>query len=144
VIERATDVVDGGLTALDVEGRGFEKNIGAGGLQPVVNIGGLCIILPERPIQMGWIKTIRVSDPAQTPGCDSRNAKSDSVERAERFFPVDQKLRERPVDVAEAEEAKVVDANVGFSSTTTSVVPGGLPPLPELYPITVVCSGVIL
>jgi hypothetical protein len=34
VIECGADVVDGGLAGFDIEGGGFEEDIGAGGLQP--------------------------------------------------------------------------------------------------------------
>ena len=38
VVEGGADVVDGGLAGFDVERRGFEENIGAGGSEPVANV----------------------------------------------------------------------------------------------------------
>ena len=40
VLEGGADVVDGGLAGFDVEGRGFEEDVGAGGGEPVADVGG--------------------------------------------------------------------------------------------------------
>ena len=41
VLECGADVIDGGLAGFDIEGCGFEEDIGAGCLQPVADIGRL-------------------------------------------------------------------------------------------------------
>ena len=35
VLEGGADVIDGGLAVFDIQGRGFEEDVGAGGFQPV-------------------------------------------------------------------------------------------------------------
>jgi hypothetical protein len=40
VVERGADVVDGGLAVGDVEGRGFEEDVGAGFSQPGAYLSG--------------------------------------------------------------------------------------------------------
>ena len=54
---------------------------------------------------------VRVGSPSQGAGCDSGNAEGDAVAFAEFKFAVEEELRERAVDVAEAEEAEVVGLN---------------------------------
>ena len=39
VVEGGADVIDGGLAGFDVEGGGFEENVGAGGFQPGADVG---------------------------------------------------------------------------------------------------------
>jgi hypothetical protein len=54
------------------------------------------------------IEAIRVGDPSQAAGCDSGDAKGDSVAGAEFGCAVAQEFDEGAVNVAEAEEAEIV------------------------------------
>jgi hypothetical protein len=40
VLEGGADVLDGGLAGLDVEGRGFEEDVGTGGGEPAFDVRG--------------------------------------------------------------------------------------------------------
>ncbi len=113
VLQRGADVVDGGLAVFHVERCGFEEDVGAGRGEPVVDVCWLLIRLPTasgrgRPL---YIQAIRIGDPSQAAAGDSGDAERDSVAVAEFFFAIEQELDERAVDVAKAEEAKVVGMN---------------------------------
>ena len=47
VLERGADVIDGGLSAFQVERGGFEQNVGVGGGEPVADLAG--VRLDSRP-----------------------------------------------------------------------------------------------
>jgi hypothetical protein len=84
VVERGADVIDGGLAGLDVEGSGFEEDVGLGGLEPVLNGRQLLIrsegfVGQERPTHTVRIKAIRIGDPSQAAGCYSGYAEGDFV-----------------------------------------------------------------
>ena len=123
VVKRGADVIDGGLAVFDVEGGGFEEDVGVGGFQPVSDASRLPIRSSrssgqECPLHTSLrIEAIGVGDPSQTAGCDSGNSESDSVALAKFWFAVDEQLRESAVDVAEAEEAEVVGVNMEFPRT---------------------------
>jgi hypothetical protein len=57
------------------------------------------------------IEASRIGDPTQAAGGDSGDAESNSVALAKFVLAVAQQLLEGAIDVAEAEEAEVVDAN---------------------------------
>jgi hypothetical protein len=88
VVEGGADVICGGLAGLDVEGGGFEEDVGLGGGQPVLDVcwlrirssgfsargRALYIIHTELGSQ-----TVRVGDPSQAAGCEARDAEGNSV-----------------------------------------------------------------
>ena len=117
VLERGADVIDGGLSGLDVEGRGFEEDVSLGGLKPGADGCRLLIRCPafigqECPIHTCFrIQAVGVGNPSQAEGCDSGDAERNSVALAQFLFAVAQELHEGAVDIAEAEEAEVVGAN---------------------------------
>ena len=84
-----------------------------GGFQPVLGAGWRFIRFPafvgqECPTHTCQIQTIRVGDPSQAAGCYSCDAEVDSVALTQILLAVLEQLQERPVDIAEAEEAEVV------------------------------------
>src|SRR5579862_2547362 len=79
-----------------------------------------------------YIKPVRIRDPSQPSRCDSRDAKRNSATLAEFLRAVQKQLHQRAVNIAKPEEAEVVSAD-GMSHTGDVA-----------YPITVVCSGLIL
>jgi hypothetical protein len=92
VVEGGADVLDGGLSSLDVEGCGFEKNVGAGGGEPGVDGVGFRVSWGGRSCpptvgnririkieDRGGIKAVLVGDPAQTSRGDAGDAIVDAV-----------------------------------------------------------------
>jgi hypothetical protein len=57
------------------------------------------------------IQSIGIGDPAEAAGGDAGDAERDAVATAELGFTIEQEFDESAVDVAEAEEAKVVSMN---------------------------------
>jgi hypothetical protein len=126
VLEGGADVVDGGLAIFHVERCGFEEDVGLGGGEPgadVVDVSGLA---GERGRIRCWhfagksaratlvrVDSGRVGNPAQAAGGDSGDAAGDAVAIAEFLRAVFEEADERPVDIAEAEEAEVVGGD-GF------------------------------
>src|SRR3984957_9152514 len=117
VVKRGGDVIDGGLAVFDVQGGGFEEDVGAGGFQPVSDASRLPI-RPSRssgqecPLHTSLrIEAIGVGEPSKTAGCDSGNSETDPVALAKFWFAVDEQFRKSAVDVAETEEAEVVGVN---------------------------------
>ena len=88
-----------------------------GGFQPGLDGRPICIrfaafVGREYPIhRSNRIQTFRVGDPSCAAGCYSRDVEGDSVAVAQFLFAVAEQPNERAVDVAEAEEAEVVDVN---------------------------------
>jgi hypothetical protein len=114
VSEGGADVVDGGLSGFDVEGSGFEEDIGAGCGEPLFHVCWLRLCFPaisgqECPLHaIVRIQAVRVRDPAQAAGGDSGDAIGDVVSLAELMLAVFEQANKRTVYVAEAEEAEVV------------------------------------
>jgi hypothetical protein len=111
-------VVDGGLSVLNVEGRGFEKDFGAGCSQPGMDImwrGYSCTRAVGRTRSQGkrrcGIDSVRIRNPTQSARSDSRNAEVDFVADMEFLSAVFKQADQRTVDVAEAEEAEVVNVD---------------------------------
>jgi hypothetical protein len=85
--EGGADVVDGGLSGFDVEGAGFEEDVGLGGFQPGVDI---LIRFSRsgrgRPLSIQrifYIQAIGISEPAEAAGGDAGDTEGDSVAGAE-------------------------------------------------------------
>jgi hypothetical protein len=200
VFERRADVLDGGLAGFDVERCGFEEDVGAGGGEPGFRlIVGGCGPQGLKPAfcrgvigttevapfpfvlrieSDGSVQAVCVSDPAQAAGGDSGDAVRNAVAVAKFLGAVFEEADQRPVDVAEAEEAQVVstdgdprsgakarffflalDAALKRRSSTVRLAevllsrgggrdaprrPAGRRRYENAYPITVVCSGLIL
>lgn len=120
VFKRGADVIDRGLAGGDVERSSFEEDVGLGGLQPVSDVCRLISFpavsgqecpLHTGPLHTGQIQAVWIGDPSQAAGCDSSNAERNSVARVEFRLAVFEQLRERAVDVAEAEQAEVEGVN---------------------------------
>jgi hypothetical protein len=93
VLERGSDVIGGGLAVFDVEGGGFEEDVGLGGFQPGLDGRWILIRYPafvgqECPTHTVQIQTIRVGDPSQVAGCDSGDAELNSVAVAQFLLAV--------------------------------------------------------
>jgi hypothetical protein len=149
MIERGADVVNRWLTVFYIERGGFEEDVGLGGFQPGLYIGG-----SRRDIgntrsswwefagggaSATWIEiyTICIRNPSQPPRSNSRDAKGDCISLAQFGSPVLEQPRKRAIDVAETEKAEIERA---YGEVLEP--PRLKPEVP--YPITVQCSGLIL
>src|SRR6267378_4067810 len=124
--ERGADVIDGWLSAFDVEGSSFEHDIRLSRVEPGVAVCALfaahsreCIRV-LRAQEIGHIKAGRVYLPADAPRGDSRDAPLDAVALAQLGFFALQEFDQRPVDVAESEQAEVNGFHVCESENITS------------------------
>jgi hypothetical protein len=116
VVEGGADVVDGGLAGFDVEGCGFEEDVGLGFREPVADVSfSLSFRLfggrGARAACFDWVEAVGIRDPAQAAGGDAGEAEGDAVAIAQFLGTIFEEADQGPVDVAEAEEAEVVGAD---------------------------------
>ncbi len=113
VLERVPDVVDSRLSGFDVERSSFKHDVGLGRVEPGVVVLALFAadsaewIRTRGAQNFGRVKAGRVYLPADAPRGDACDAPLDAVALAQFGFFVLQKFNQRPVDVAEAEQAEV-------------------------------------
>jgi hypothetical protein len=111
MFERGADVVDGRLSGFDVEGGGFEHDVGLSRVEPGVVVLALLAEQFRECIralcaqETGHIKAGRVYLPADAPRSDARDAPLDAVAFAQFGVLASQEFDQRPIDVAEAEQA---------------------------------------
>lgn len=144
VFERGADVIDRRQTGFDIKRRGFEEHVPTSRGKPrlCLFVGG-CGPRGLKPAFLRWlfgtaqaapfqIQTVGIGDPAQASRGDSGDAELNAVALAQFLGAVLEQPDQRPVDVAEAEEAEVVGTDEILTRPSDS------------YPIAVVCSGLIL
>ena len=111
VFEGGADVVGGGLAGFDVEGRGFEEDVGLGFCQPVADVSfsfSFRLGTGARATFLDRVEASGIRDPTQAAGGDAGEAEGDAVAIAQFLGTIFEETDEGPVDVAEAEEAEIV------------------------------------